>query len=201
MYFYIQGALKHIFEDTVVVDASGVGYYFMIPSRIKSQLPAVGDSIKLFTYFHVREDQQSLFGFLTLEDKELFIKLISVSGVGPKVALKMVSELEPMVLCKAILNNDLVQLTQVSGVGKKMAERLIIELKDKLSGFSMISDGEEVATPLTQISMSFKNDLTLALKTLGYSTEEIKKAMAKMLSSLSDDMSLETAIKTSLKYL
>ena len=201
MIFFLEGLFVDILENAIVIDVNGIGYKVIISSQVKNKLPAISQKVKLFTYFHVREDQQVLFGFLSLEDKQLFTKLISVSGVGPKVAMKMLSDLEPTHLCQAILNNDLAQLTQISGVGKKMAERLIIELKDKLHFSSTIPIQKDSLGTRQGITLEFKDDLILTLKTLGYHQEEIRRALNKSSSEMDHTMSLQHAIKVTLKHL
>ena len=200
MIFSVTGELNDILNDSIVVTTQGIGYEIFIPERLKQQLPALTSSIKLFTYHHIREDQQSLFGFLTLDDKQFFCLLTSVSGVGPKVALKMLSDFDAPTLSAAIVGNNIPQLTQVSGVGKKMAERLIIELKDKVGGLAnsaILHDNNNK----DHLSITFKDDLTLALKALGYTQDEVTRSIKHAGDRLSDDMSLQQAIKATLKTL
>jgi len=200
MIYSLTGTLTDILDDKVVIDINGMGYEVFIAQKVKPQLPNLSENIKLFTHHHIREDQQTLFGFLSLKDKYFFTKLTSVSGVGPKVALKMLSDLDSMDIATAILSNNIPTLTQISGVGKKMAERLIIELKDKLDFMPTISVDGTQRTPLS-LSNEFNTDLTLALKTLGYTHDEIQRSIAKSKDALSDNMSLEAAIKLTLKTL
>jgi Holliday junction DNA helicase RuvA len=173
MIFYVSGRLEYIDPNFVVLDVNGMGYKVTVPETLSQSLPAIGETVKLYTVFHVREDQQQLFGFLSTEDKAVFLLLTSVSGVGPKVGIKILSTLAISDLIPAIQQENLAVLTSVSGVGKKMAERVIIELKDKVAALYAYSESEKTPTQTT-IAPSLSDDLTLALKTLGYNSEEIK---------------------------
>ena len=192
MIYYLNGTLADIFEDSIIIDVAGVGYHVIVPSSLLKNLPSLGKAIKLLTYHHIREDQQLLFGFLSKPEKELFLKLTSVSGVGPKVGIKILSELNATDLAKAILGGHVATLVGISGVGKKMAERLIIELKDKLDNIHT-----ETAATLSanSIDSNYLDDLTLALKTLGYTKDEIKKAIHTTQDHLSSKDPIQTSIK------
>lgn len=200
MIYSIHGTLSSLLADSIIVDVQGLGYQIYISDLAKTQLPSEGSPVMVYTYFHVREDQQTLFGFLNPQDKHLFMNLISVSGVGPKVGLKILSTLATTDIIAAIMGGNIPVLTSVSGVGKKMAERLILELRDALS-----KQFDFVPLSATQVSFSqstpLEKDLSLALKTLGYSNEEIKRAIGHCASQLSTGSSLEMGIKLALKYL
>lgn len=200
MIFYVSGRLEYIDPNFVVLDVNGMGYKVTVPETLSQSLPAIGETVKLYTVFHVREDQQQLFGFLSTEDKAVFLLLTSVSGVGPKVGIKILSTLPISDLVPAIQQENLAVLTSVSGVGKKMAERIIIELKDKVSALYAYSESENTLTQTT-IAPSLSDDLTLALKTLGYNSEEIKRAIKQASAMLEPTLSLENSIKIILKYL
>lgn len=201
MIYSINGILEHIFEDSIVVCASGLSYQIFVSDFCKADLPECGQMALIYTYFHVREDHQLLFGFSSLQDKHLFLNLISVSGVGPKVALKILSTLPYTRVISAILESNIPTLTSVSGVGKKMAERLILELKDALS--KSVKDSPTLfATEIAfQQANPLEKDLSLALKSLGYSQDEIKQALSLALPQLSTGSSLESGIKSALKFL
>jgi Holliday junction DNA helicase RuvA len=200
MIFYVSGRLEYIDPNFVVLDVNGMGYKVTVPETLSQSLPAIGETVKLYTVFHVREDQQQLFGFLSTEDKAVFLLLTSVSGVGPKVGIKILSTLAISDLIPAIQQENLAVLTSVSGVGKKMAERVIIELKDKVAALYAYSESEKTPTQTT-IAPSLSDDLTLALKTLGYNSEEIKRAIKQASAMLEPTLSLENSIKIILKYL
>ena len=193
MIYYIKGNLVDILEDAVVIEAAGIGYQLLVPSSYKKELPEIGSKIKLFTYHHVREDQELLFGFLNEQQKQFFLKLTSVSGVGPKVGIKILSEMTITELSHAILGNKISTLVSLPGVGKKMAERLIIELKDKLD---IIPTNQ---TTTSTLDTAYLDDLSLALKTLGYSKDEISKAISNSEHLLSSSDELTVSIKHVLK--
>lgn len=193
MIYYIKGILSDILEDAIIIEAAGIGYHVLLPSSYKKELPEIGSNIKIFTYHHVREDQELLFGFLNEQQKQFFLKLTSVSGVGPKVGIKILSEMTITELAHAILGNKISTLVSLPGVGKKMAERLIIELKDKLDILPSST------SPLSRLDNAYLDDLSLALKTLGYSKEEITKAISNSEHLLSNTDELTVSIKHVLK--
>ena len=196
MIYQLTGKLINILSDSVIVDVNGLGYQVIIPSSYQQSLPTLGETLQLFTYFHVREDQQVLFGFLSTQEKEFFNKLTSVSGVGPKVAIKILSEQSIQELTQAIYSNNINTLVSISGVGKKMAERLIIELKDKLDFV------ETSHVPIHQpVDNAYLDDLSLALKTLGYSKDETKRLITNASQHISPSDPIETSIKTVLKQI
>jgi holliday junction DNA helicase RuvA len=192
MIYYVKGILNDILADSIIIETNGIGYNILIPSSYKKDLPEIGKQLKLFTYHHIREDQELLFGFLNEQQKQFFLKLTSVSGIGPKVGIKILSELSITQLAHAILGNKIATLVSLPGVGKKMAERLIIELKDKL-------DMVPATTTASALDNSYINDLSLALKTLGYSKGEISKAISNSEHLLSNNDELTTSIKHVLK--
>ena len=142
MIYSIQGILQLKTSTSIIVNTQGIGYEILIPEPLIQSIGNNGDDIQLYTYHHIREDSMQLFGFSTLEDRQFFIKLTSVSGVGPKVGLKILSTLSVSQLVHALLTENLIQLTSVSGVGKKMAERMVVELKDKVSEFAISADSD-----------------------------------------------------------
>ena len=198
MIVHIDGALTDILADSLVIDVRGVGYHVMIPQSYQKSLPPIGKSLKLYTYHHIREDQEVLFGFLSHQEEQFFIRLTSVSGVGPKVGIKIMSEMSISDITEAILNNNLSTLVSLPGVGKKMAERMIIELKDKLD---VIPNTAASYVTTATIDKSYLDDLTMALKTLGYSRDEIKRAISKSQQVLSSKDPIQTSIKHILKHI
>jgi len=131
MFAYIKGRLEEIYSKKVVIDAGGIGYEITVPTSLISKLPEKGSVVKLYTYFYVREDAQELYGFYEREDKSIFEKLITVSGIGPKVAMALLSNLSASQLALAIVTGDLKTLCSAPGVGKKTAQRMVLELKEK----------------------------------------------------------------------
>ena len=203
MIFHLNGTLSLKTDDFIVVECSGVGYQIYIPYNMHAKLPSHGTPLQIFTYHHIREDNQQLFGFASIEDREFFMLLTSVSGVGPKVGLKILSEFSTDELAQAIMTGNLAVLTQVPGVGKKVAERLVIELKDKLSklNFVVSPDSPSGSSLADSLNREHEQDLLLALKTLGYSSDEIKRAIASSSGALESGMTLEQSIKVLLKHL
>lgn len=201
MIFHLSGTLDKKTDTYLIIDCAGVGYQVFVPETLLSEMPAPPEEVKLYIYHQIREDAQTLYGFPNPEDRELFTILTSVSGVGPKVGIKILGAIAPQNCIAAILKEDVASLTSVSGVGKKMAERLIIELKDKLQNLATGIDlsGKQVvyATPKPKV----QDELFSAMKSLGYSDSEIKKSYLRAAMELTEDMSVENSIKVLLKNL
>ncbi len=201
MIYFLSGNLLESTEEFIVLNVNGVGYQVYVTSVVRDNLPAYGSEMKVYTYHHIREDHQMLFGFPSPQERHFFITMTSVSGIGPKVALKFLSTLTVDQIIQAVLQADLGVLTSVSGVGKKLAERLVIELKDKLSGFAYYNFSKNASIAPKIAGGGIIDDLMLALKTLGYSGDEIKRALAQSSHQLTDGLSLEDGIKVLLKQL
>lgn len=178
MYYYVKGEVAHIAPYLAVIDCGGVGYACRTTSYTLSQIKK-GDKAKLFTYLSVREDAMDLYGFFSQEELKLFQQLISVSGVGPKAALAILSASSPANLAMSIITGDEKALTRAPGVGKKIAQRVILELKDKLAkGQTVSGSGESVAGPaVTIIPQNKLSEASAALAVLGYSQAEINTAL------------------------
>ena len=132
MISYVRGALDNKEPNRVIVDVNGLGYEIFVPLSTYQELPAIGDQVKLHTYHHVREDTMQLYGFLTSEEKEVFELVLSISGVGTKVALSILSSISVNEFRSAVAQGDMKTLTKISGIGKKSAERMVLELRDKI---------------------------------------------------------------------
>ena len=143
MISFLKGKVDKVFEDKVILDVNDIGYEIYIPESEAMNLNN-GDSIKLYTHLHVREDDVRLFGFSTYETLEFFMKLISVSGVGPKVALGIISNISANDMCIAIATDNVAELKKVPGIGPKMAQKIIFELKDKVLKEQMILLGKRI---------------------------------------------------------
>lgn len=200
MYAYIKGELAEINTDHIVVEAGGIGYQVFISLQTFDYLPSVGENLKIYTYLYLREDAMILYGFLTKDDLELFKLLISVSGIGPKGGLAILSTLEADDLRFAILSGDAKAISKAPGVGGKTAQRVILELKDKLS----LEDAFEAKTEHVQKNAaaaggSVKNDAVMALTALGYSSTESLKAVSAV--EITEDMDVEEVLKAALKHL
>jgi Holliday junction DNA helicase RuvA len=167
----LRGQLARKSVQEAVVDVGGVGYRVLIPLSTFYKLGPEGDTLTLLVHTHVREDALVLFGFLTYDEQVLFERLISVSGVGPKLGISVLSGIDPAELVDALRTSDVARLTRIPGVGKKTAERLVLELRDKLPVLGGPSE-----TPQTPPS-SMKEDLLSALANLGYSRPEAEKGV------------------------
>lgn len=178
MYYYVSGMVAHVEPYLAVIDCGGVGYACRTTSFTLSQIKK-GDTAKLFTYLSVREDAMDLYGFFSQEELKLFQQLISVSGVGPKAALAILSSSSPANLAMSIITGDEKSLTAAQGVGKKIAQRIILELKDKLAkGQTISASGESVVGPsVTIIPQNKLSEASAALAVLGYSQAEINVAL------------------------
>ncbi len=173
MYYYISGKLVLKQENFAVLEAGGVGYKIYTSQNTLNGLTQ-GEA-KLYTYLHVREDIFDLYGFLTNEELSMFLQLLSVSGVGPKAALAVLSIATPAQLAMAVITNDSKALTKAQGVGAKMAQRIILELKDKLKNADIVPEG------ITQADFEAddsRSEAISALIVLGYSQNDAKKAVA-----------------------
>jgi holliday junction DNA helicase RuvA len=166
MISHLRGALLEKHPNTVVVDVHGVGYEVTIPVSVFSSLPAAGAEVALHIYTHVREDALVLFGFVSTADKALFEKLISVSGIGPKLAVTALSGLASVELIAAIRNGAVDQLVKIPGVGKKTAERMVLELRDKLDSIGLPARASGVAPPQSSFN-STEEDTISALMNFG----------------------------------
>jgi len=199
MIAHLSGNLLYKTVESLTVDVGGVGYEVHAPLTTFYALPDEGSTISLLIYTYVKEDAIKLFGFLTPAEKTLFIKLIGVSGVGPKLGLNILSGMDTKDLIRAIKSGDIVRMNAIPGVGKKTAERLILELRDKL----VYEPGEEEkALPLTSGEQSIEEDAISALVNLGYKKAEVEKAFAILRREHEDrQWTVEALIKESLKVM
>ena len=195
MYAYIKGELTEIDIDYIVIETGGIGYRIFIPAKTFEYLPPVGEELKVYTYLHLREDVMVLYGFLT------FKQLITVSGIGPKGGLAILSTLDADDLRFAVLSGDAKAISKAPGIGAKTAQRVILELKDKMS----LEDAFEKKTMHVEEraqsagGASVKNDAVMALTALGYSSTESLKAVSKV--TITEDMDVEDVLKAALKFL
>lgn len=200
MYYYISGTLALLSLSTAVIDAGGVGYRLTVSSNTFSALAGKeGSPAKLFTYFSVREDAMELFGFADEEEKTAFELLISVSGVGPKAAMAILSVMTPSRLSGAVMSGDAKSIAKANGVGAKTAARVVLELKDKIGkaiGSAPAGDGSLTAD-IPDTGNSAVADAQAALMVLGYSRAEANYALARLDSGLDT----ETLIREGLKRL
>ncbi len=195
MYYYIKGTLTAKGENYLVVDASGVGYMIYTSLGCIEKAGSVGSEITVYTYLNVREDAMELYGFYSEEERRMFLLLISVSGVGPKAGLALLSVASPQKIAAAIVTGDEKLMTKASGVGPKAAKRIILELKDKIDNEALgLSGGEiDVFVPDEVITDSRAEALS-ALTVLGYSTQDAKNVLLKLDSSLSTEELIKKAL-------
>jgi len=200
MIAYIKGPLAYIVDNSAVIDASGVGYQVHVSSSTLSRLPSRGKEVQLFTYMQVSESGQSLHGFLTQEELRLFTLLISVSGIGPRVASGILSTLSPQQVIIAIVADDAAALSKAPGVGKKTAQRVMLELRDKIKTHDAWEGNQEgeAASFTAPGQRSEKQDAMDALLALGYGRAE---AMQTVLEISTEGMTADQIIRQSLKKL
>jgi Holliday junction DNA helicase RuvA len=194
---FLEGKLRIKSPDYVIVDVHGVGYYIHVPLSTFYDLPDLGQPVSMNIHTHVREDAIQLFGFRTSGEKEMFLLLTAVNGVGPKLALAILSGISPDELRQVVVQQDHARLKNIPGVGKKIAERLVLELRDKVKG-----KGKEKPEPLKPFADGNAfSDAFSALVNLGYRPPEAEKALARAKVSLGEDPSLENLLKHALKTL
>jgi Holliday junction DNA helicase RuvA len=194
MYHHIKGTLIHKSPGEAVIEANGVGYQISISLNTFGKLPEAGNQAKLLTYLHVKEDVLQLFGFIEDKERRVFKILIGVSGIGPKLALTVLSHMAPGDLEQAVANQDMTMLTSISGIGKKTAERLLVELKGK------IAEAVVEGLPTIKGQGAVTSDPVIeALMTLGMNFAEAKAAMEKAKNKLGDNVAMEQVIREALK--
>ena len=196
MYAYIKGTLEEKSTDSIVVETAGIGYKIYVSEHTMAKLGEIGEKVKIYTHYHVREDNISLYGFMSNEELKMFELLLQVSGIGAKTAIAMLSNITPSKFALAIISNDLKTLTKIPGIGNKSAQRRVLELKDKLKTQTAIEDDEEETTP-NDNSESI-NEAGQALQILGYNKSEISKVFDKF---DTHNLSTEDLIKEALKRL
>ncbi len=203
MIHFVKGILDTVSENMVVVENGGIGFEIMVPLSVVSSLPQTGNEVKIYTYTYVREDALQLYGFLTRDELSMFRLLITVSGIGPKGALGILSVMDADALRFAILADDVKSISKAPGIGAKTASKLILELKDKM-------DFEEAVTHVLDQGQAEEaggvpgggmaaNDAIQALVALGYTSTEAVRAVKKV--EITADMTVEDILKAGLKNL
>ena len=201
MYHYLSGQLIEKTAASMVLEAGGVGYYLSIPVSTFTSLPEIGQPVKILTYFVVREDAQQLYGFFTEEERQLFRLLLSVSGIGPKTGLTVLSGISIHDLKRAILDNDLALLTSAPGIGRKTAERLVVELREKIAVVDEKRGSSGSARGKTTQQEDLIEDSLRALVELGYRKQNAQDAIRKAVKSLEGGkISVPDLVRVSLKY-
>lgn len=199
---YIKGRIEHIQDDRVLLENNGIGYQIFTSQMVINQLADVNQEVKIYTYLHVREDELSLFGFLTKEELDTFQLLLTVNGVGPKAALAILSVLTVHDLTCAVMTGDTKTITKANGVGTKGANRIIMELKDKLKAEDVLENGLHQTASATDAAKKENDsisDTVLALVSLGYSESEAVNAVKQVEGA--SDMNSEALLKLALKKL
>ncbi len=192
MISYIEGTIIKIDHDSLIVlTGGGIGFRVFVPISVFREVSSVGHEIYLYTYLQVKEDGMSLFGFLDESELEVFKKLITVSGVGPKLAMAIMSALSVQDLTYAVISGDAKTIATAQGVGKKMAEKIIVELKDSFSGDFSVEQNDAGGYE------SIQAEAVEALSALGYSASEAMRAVRTV--KITDDMSVEDVVRLSLK--
>lgn len=193
---YMQGELQSKGANYVVIQVGGIGYRLYVSALTMAKLPSISEEVTVFVYLHVREDELSLYGFLSAEEKGIFLSLLQVSGIGPKLALAILSRLSVSELHNAIVSGDTQSLLIVPGVGKKTAGRLILELKDKLAKTVL---PEEINSEAAVINSDARSEAVSALLSLGYSLAEAQKVVPIVQGE--KDYTAEELIRLALKQL
>ena len=177
MIYYVKGILTEYTEEGVVLEAGGVGYQILLPPSLMAELPSTGEEVKLYTYYQVGEEAQRLYGFKDRDSRSLFLQIIKVSGIGPKLAVSVLGTLGVDELRLAVVSGDVKAISQAPGMGKKTAEKLILELKDKIDMTSLISPGDAKAGSAPVIVSDAFSEAVAALQALGYSSSEALKTV------------------------
>lgn len=196
---YIKGELVEVTEDILIIENNQMGYEVRVPTSVANQLPPMGSNIKIYTYLYVREDIFCLYGFLNKDDLEIFRLLITVNGIGPKVALGILSTITPDVLRFAILSDDIKEICKAPGIGKKTASKLILDLKDKITLEDAFDKKNQNIIKVEDDSknQAAYNEAIQALVALGYSNTESLRAVRNI--EITSDMTTEDILKLSLK--
>ncbi len=196
MISYVRGKLAYKVPMQAVVDVAGVGYGVSISLVTYDQLPALGEDVRLFTHMHVREDRMELFAFSEENEREVFEMLIGVSGIGPSLALTILSGMSLRDLQEAIAHERVSELTSIKGIGKRTAERLVLDLRDKVVVGASTADGDKPADASGSVN---SEEASMALMALGMSPSEARQAVRKAVERNGADLTVQQLIKFALK--
>jgi Holliday junction DNA helicase RuvA len=195
MITFLEGILVEKDPTRVVVNVQGVGYEVFIPLSSYDRLPAAGAALRILTYDHVREDTHALYGFMTEEERRLFLMLMGVSGIGPRLALTALSGLSVRDLKAAVAQGDIKRLSSISGIGKKTAERMVVELRDKLTAGEALEAVAGAAAGEPDVRL---RDAILALVSLGYKQVEAQKRIREVLRDVRPKTTVEEIVRKAL---
>lgn len=201
MLAFVKGKLDTITENYIVVENNGIGYEILVPGSVVQAMPAIGETVKIYTYLYVREDVLQLYGFLTKDQMEMFKLLITVNGIGPKGGLGILTVMDVDALRIAILSDDAKSIAKSPGIGAKTASKLILELKDKchLEDVFHSEKTESISLSGGSADSEARNDAIQALVALGYSASEATAAVRKV--NNAESMTVEEILKQSLRNL
>ncbi|MCR4404754.1 MAG: Holliday junction branch migration protein RuvA [Candidatus Acetothermia bacterium] len=187
----ITGELVELGEGYAVVEANGIGYRVFITKAARADLAQADGPVRLFTQLQWREDGLELYGFVRAEEREIFRLLLGVAGVGPRLALQVLSAMAPAQFCRAVINKQAEELQRIKGVGRKTADRLILELRDKLAKFALAEEGGPVFSEREELAFR-------ALRSLGFTATEARRAVERA-QVAGEDLSTEELIKRALE--
>ena len=199
MIAHIQGRLHFKSPENLIIDVDGVGYQVHVPLTTFYELPDVGNTVALHIHTHVREDALQLYGFQAQEEKALFIRLMGVAGIGPRLAVNILSGISPAELAECLGQGDLARLISIPGVGRKTAERIMVEMRDKLP--ALAADRDIALSVKNAADEAVMNDAVSALVNLGYKKGVARKAIDEALERLEGELNLESLLKESLRAL
>ena len=198
---YLKGKIADLDINRVVIDVNGVGYVLSISDSTAALMPPIGEEAKVYCFMSVREDGVSLYGFPSFDDLRIFKQLISVSGIGPKGALGILSVLTPDDLMFAILSGDSKAIAKAPGIGKKMAERVILDLKDRVSAESSLAAVSEKTGSVSEQSENARDEAVEALVALGYSSADAYRAVKEASAAIGNDAETDALLKAALKVI
>jgi Holliday junction DNA helicase RuvA len=202
MFAHLNGIVSRIEANAVVIDVGGVGYRVSVPVSALASLPAVGGKALLHIHTYIRPEEISLYGFTHPEDQRIFELLLSVSGIGPKVALSILSAMDADTLARSVASEDTKTLVRIPGLGMKTAQRLVLELKDKLAAFALERRVDVAERKLTApTAHDILDDVVEGLIGLGYNRNDARKAAERALKDISDKTNMADALRAALNIL
>ncbi len=197
----ISGQLLSKSPSHLVVEVHGVGYRVFVPLTTFYELPEAGQTVVLYIHTHVKQDSINLFGFLSPEERDIFQLMLAVNGIGPKLAVSILSGIAAGELLRALSQGDVKRLLTVPGVGKKMAERIVLELKDRAAKITAQGQGADIGVGVTAVHEDLQDDALSALMNLGYKNQAAKDALSKVCKDAPAGLTLDLLLKNALKVL
>ena len=199
MIAHIQGRLQYKSPENLIIDVEGIGYQVYVPLTTFYELPDVGNTVALHIHTHVREDALQLYGFQAPEEKALFVRLMGVAGIGPRLAVNILSGISPAELAECLGQGNLARLISIPGVGRKTAERIMVEMRDKLP--ALAADRDIALSVKSAAEEAVINDAISALVNLGYKKGVARKAIDEAIERLGGEITLESLLKEALRAL